>query len=71
MINISLFRLTGDPVLAQEIYLSLRIHSRIMAAGDSGIPVHWGSCWVAGGMLLLLNPPKADVPPVATEEFAL
>ena len=58
MINISLFCLTGDPVLAQEIYLSVRIHSRIMAAGDSGIPVHWGSCWGGGGGAIALITPE-------------
>ena len=59
MINISLFRLTGDPVLAQEIYLSVRIHSRIMAVGDSGIPVHWGSCLGGQRDAIALKPPES------------
>ena len=36
--------------------LPLVIHSPIMAAGDSGKPVHPGSSWEVGGMLLLLIP---------------
>ena len=41
-----------------------------MAAGDSKIPVRPGSCWVAGGMLLLLNPRKLMSIRWATEEAA-
>ena len=42
---------------------TLGIHSHILAAGGSGIPIRPGSCCGGGGgMLLLLKPPKADVP---------
>ena len=42
-----------------------------MAAGDSGIPVRPGSCWRAGGMLLLSNPQKMMSLQWATEEACL
>ena len=42
--------------------LPLSIHSHIMAAGDSGIPMRPGS--LGGGDAVALKPPKADVPPV-------
>ena len=50
---------------AEQGSATLGIHSRVMAADDSGILVHPRSCWGgggggggAGGMLLLLNPRK-------------
>ena len=41
----------------------LGIHSHIMAAGGSGIPVHPGSSWRDA---IALKPPKADVTPVGS-----
>ena len=41
-----------------------RHSSHIMAAGDSGIPVHPGSCWRGRRDAIALKPPEANVPPV-------